>query len=201
MQHVFRSFLKTGLEQKEFCIYAFPEKAKPHLSSILKNYVKEGQLHILGIKGEKIGEIRNEIEKMYYTRGEQTLRLLIDFGDFVNQDNINQVINFEKRMRLKNITEASAFNLESQDNETAGALIKLHDKVVICTQKETTLYFSSSGNFTSPSIEMMSLSQDTIEQFVKKNIETIILSMLQKEPMRGYDVIKDIFRRFDVLLS
>lgn len=39
------------------------------------------------------------------------------------------------------------------------------------------------------------------EKVVRENLEEIVLSMLQEQPMCGYDVIKAIFQRHDVVVS
>ncbi len=39
------------------------------------------------------------------------------------------------------------------------------------------------------------------EEIVKKHIEITILSMLSDRPLSGYDIIKEIFARYDVLIS
>lgn len=44
-------------------------------------------------------------------------------------------------------------------------------------------------------------SDITNEDIVKNHLEIIILSMLVKKPMCGYDVIKEIFSRYNVLIS
>jgi len=44
-------------------------------------------------------------------------------------------------------------------------------------------------------------SDITNEDIVKNHLEIIILSMLVKKPMCGYDLIKEIFSRYNVLIS
>lgn len=39
------------------------------------------------------------------------------------------------------------------------------------------------------------------EKFAGRNLEAIVLSMLSEQPMCGYDVIKAIFQRHDVVVS
>lgn len=39
------------------------------------------------------------------------------------------------------------------------------------------------------------------EKFVKQNLEKIVLSLLEQQPLSGYDIIKVIFQRFDVPVS
>ncbi len=41
----------------------------------------------------------------------------------------------------------------------------------------------------------------SIENIVKSNIEVVVLSMLSEKSMSGYDIIKEIFSKYDVFLS
>ncbi|MDI6903819.1 MAG: PadR family transcriptional regulator [Methanocellales archaeon] len=83
------------------------------------------------------------------------------------------------------------------------ALIGLHERMVISTPNEFTVLlpnFSLANKFDgNPSID--AISQEVMEQSVRNNLETIILSILQREPMCGYDVIKTISQKFHVFLS
>lgn len=40
-----------------------------------------------------------------------------------------------------------------------------------------------------------------LEKCIKSNLEIIVLSMLMERPMCGYDLIKDIFEKYNVFLS
>ena len=39
------------------------------------------------------------------------------------------------------------------------------------------------------------------EKFVKQNLERIVLSLLEQQPLCGYDIIKIIFQRFNIPVS
>ena len=39
------------------------------------------------------------------------------------------------------------------------------------------------------------------EKFVKRNLERIVLSLLEHQPLCGYDIIKTIFQRFSIPVS
>ena len=48
---------------------------------------------------------------------------------------------------------------------------------------------------------MIQQAQKDKEKFVSENLKDIVLSMLQEQPMCGYDLIKAIFQRHDVVVS
>lgn len=43
--------------------------------------------------------------------------------------------------------------------------------------------------------------ESDIESVVKKNLEIIVLSMLKTHPMCGQDIVKEIFRQYQVFIS
>lgn len=48
-----------------------------------------------------------------------------------------------------------------------------------------------------PNLNLKTLSEDII----KSHLEIVVLSMLSEKPMSGYDIIKEIFTKYNVLLS
>ena len=81
-------------------------------------------------------------------------------------------------------------------------LMKLHDSVVISARNEYTmsmLNFHGGEVPESPSVE--TLPRDALERFVKRHLETLVLSMLRENRMCGYDVIRTIYQRYHTFLS
>lgn len=51
-------------------------------------------------------------------------------------------------------------------------------------------------------VENLNLNLKTLtEDIVKRHFEIIVLSMLSDRPMSGYDIIREIFTKYNVLLS
>ena len=229
LQRSFRSFISNGLENDELCFYAFDSKKRLSLD-IFKKHAENGKLHIFPMDGGAIDDLNVKLSEMYdyVESGEHdALRLLIDFGDLVSQSNVENIIDCEERILRKSkefyrrrwtrakyihkerteelfpLVAISAFDVTSLDREMMDALIGLHEKMVISTPNESTVVlpnFSLSNQFDgNPSID--AISQEAMKQSVKKNLENIALSVLQKEPMCGYDVIKTISHQYHVFLS
>lgn len=72
-------------------------------------------------------------------------------------------------------------------------LVASHDKLVLTTS-DTTILAAESLNRTGPVAE-------SLQRFVKDELETIVLALVLREPMCGADIIKEIHIKFDVLLS
>lgn len=48
---------------------------------------------------------------------------------------------------------------------------------------------------------MQQSERESKEKFIGENLEEIVLSMLREQPMCGYDLIKAIFQRYDMVVS
>lgn len=72
-------------------------------------------------------------------------------------------------------------------------LVLGHEKLVFSSQDTTIL---SSGT-----LDKTGLSENSVEKFVKDNLEMIVLSLLFKDSMCGMDIMKTIHKNFNVLIS
>lgn len=72
-------------------------------------------------------------------------------------------------------------------------LVASHDKLVLTTSDTTML--------AAESLDRAGLTAESVQRFVKDELETIILALVLREPMCGTDIIKTIHSKFNVLLS
>ncbi|MBI3412511.1 MAG: PadR family transcriptional regulator [Candidatus Aenigmarchaeota archaeon] len=159
------------------------------------------------------------------------LRILIDFGKIINSSNSTDIIDCEREIlrktkqssrmmkkswsklgfkRYKNafkekfpIIALTAYNITSIDNESIETLIGLHDKIVVSEQNK---FIALLPNFTgnreiSVKNSLDIISKEAVEEFVKKNLESIILAMLYGKAMCGYDMIKIISMRYHTFVT
>lgn len=238
----FLSFLETGLNNKELCLYVYDRKNNrlDLTNGEFRRYINSGILNLLGLDEERAKMIRleegepkclaidyleNKLVEMYkniqYGKYD-TLRILIDFGSLVSHSNISNVISSEKNIarqtikpfhglwneryykrmqKMPHMIAVSAFSIESLDCEMVRSLLRLHKKAIISTERESVALLPSYTNqdFNMPSIDM--ISKEAMEDIVKKNLDAIVLSIVQQEPMCGYDIIKTISSQFHVFLS
>jgi len=159
------------------------------------------------------------------------LRVLIDFGKISDNPNSEDILDCEKEILRKSkessrllrkswsklgfkhykkvlgenfpIIALTAYNTSSIDNDTMKSLIKLHERIVISTQNQFTTLLPNFITKQELSLEnsLDTVSEKVVEEFVKKNLENIILSVLNQEAMCGYDMIKTIARRYHVFLN
>jgi len=71
-------------------------------------------------------------------------------------------------------------------------LVTAHDKLILMTSDISILSSSSFDKL---------MKDESIERFVKKDLEMIIFALLISKPMCGTDIIKTVHKNFNVLLS
>ena len=72
-------------------------------------------------------------------------------------------------------------------------LVTSHDKLVLTTSDTTML--------AAESLDRAGLPAESVQRFVKDELESIVLALVLREPMCGTDIIKTIHSKFNVLLS
>ncbi len=204
----YQSFLENGLKNNEVCLYAFENKEhKWHPESIFAKEIENKHLHIFPIND--LQSLDKEISKMCtIAKSDSTpLRLLIDFSNLANSENIDAVVSSREKIIGKSketpITIISAFNADSLNYEAVEKVMKMYEKVIflnqtgeLCVALPTFATIKPSGK-----TSFETVSQETTENFVKNNLEIITLHLLSKKPMCGYDVIKTISQQFRCFLS
>jgi len=140
------------------------------------------------IKPEDIRNLENEKNSK--------LRIIIDAGSIPNQRDTE----VKKRERYINklskrhsINCLCTYDITKLNPKILKQLAMHHNQLRLTTTDLTIL----SGDL----LDKSKLSNDSIEKMVKDNLEAIILSLLQRKPMCGTDIIKIIHLEFNVLLS
>ena len=72
-------------------------------------------------------------------------------------------------------------------------LVASHEKLVLTTSDTTML--------AAESLDRAGLPAESVQRFVKDELESIVLALTLREPMCGTDIIKTIHSKFNVLLS
>ncbi|MDI6917881.1 MAG: hypothetical protein QMC80_08820, partial [Thermoplasmatales archaeon] len=131
----YRSFLENGLKNNEVCLYAFEDvDHKWHPENIFAKQTENKQLHIFPINDFQ--SLDKKIRKMCsLAKSNSTpLRLLMDFCNLANPENIDAVVSSGKKILRASkevpITTITAFNTNSLNYETIGKVMKIHEKVI-----------------------------------------------------------------------
>jgi DNA-binding PadR family transcriptional regulator len=176
-----RAFLASILNDEEAVYVTNDDPASP-----IREFNSIVELKI--IKPEEIRDLERE-EKC-------KLRIIIDAGSIPNQ---NDAEVDERESYINELSKKHSINcLCTYDvSKISPSIIKKmtdhHNQLQLTTTDLTVL----SGGL----IDRSKLSADSIEKMVKKNLETIILTLAQRKPMCGTDIMKTIHLEFNVLLS
>lgn len=85
------------------------------------------------------------------------------------------------------------YDMSKLTPELVKQLAAAHDKLML-TRSDATIVAAES-------LDRAGISAESVQRFVKDELETIVLALLVREPMCGTDIIKTIHTKFGVLLS
>jgi DNA-binding PadR family transcriptional regulator len=87
------------------------------------------------------------------------------------------------------------------NEETLRDLMNSHENLILSRKTETTFLpigFPLKGR--EPEVVKI-VSRETLEEIVKANLKTVVLSILRGRPMCGYHIIKSIHQQYHTLIS
>lgn len=222
---IFLSFIENGLSNRDSCFYAFDvENNKLDFDKFGNNKAFFTFPFKRLYSGNIMNQFENKFEKVCYSTESKghVLRIIVDWGRIGNygkkdkvMDCISSILEKQgpkpwrgpwkkhKPSKQKLHIVINAFNAGHLDNETIKSLVALHKKVIITTKSHSFASLpsvSQISHFNSNLLDFDSIQEEVMEQVIKKNLEMIVLNILQKRGMCGYDVIKTIARRFHVVL-
>ena len=85
------------------------------------------------------------------------------------------------------------YDMSKLNPELVKQLVALHDKLILTTSDLVLLAGESP--------DQTSISEDAVQQLVKNELESIVLTLLLRKPLCGVDIIKAVYDHFNVLLS
>lgn len=107
--------------------------------------------------------------------------------------------NVKSSIPLRMIT---AFDVDSLTDDMVGRLLGLHKNVMISTSNEHRMLLLNYRPPELPSLPPVeTVSRKALEKFVKKHLDVITLSLLLRNPMCGYDLIRTIYHKHHTFLS
>ena len=177
-----KAFL-TSVGSDEKTVYVTVDNPK----SVIQKFDSVGnELKI--IKPEEIRNLKN--------KKNSKLRIIIDAGSIPSQKNseVEERENYINELSKKHsITCLCTYDVSKLNPDMIKQLTIHHNHLQLTTTDLTVL----SGDL----FDKTKLSDSSIEKMVKDNLETIILTLIQKKPMCGTDIIRTLHLEFNVLLS
>jgi CheY-like chemotaxis protein len=196
---LFKFAIEEGIKKGGRNLFAYSH------STLQKYFLKEIQkkdLFTYRIKRNEVFSLLQILEKctesLQQLTATDSLQILLDFSE---TDEFNDILAIKKS--LLSIKESGipvsgiiAVNMEKIDHSLIQSLAEGIPKIIVSTGKETTLSFAHQ---TFPEGSVSIVPQSTIDDVVKKLLEPVVLSLLDK-PISGYDIVHEIHNRYNVLI-
>jgi CheY-like chemotaxis protein/DNA-binding PadR family transcriptional regulator len=196
---IFKFALEEGIKKggRNFFAYSRSTVQKYFLKEIQKkelftHRIKRGEIHTLLQILEKCTESMHDI------KGPESLQLLIDFSETEEFDDIiaAKKLILSKKEKEVPVSGIIAINIGMIDHTRMRLFAEGISKIIVSTGKETTLLFAHQ---TFPAESVSIVPQAVIDDVVKKSLELVVLSLLDK-PISGNDIIHEIHNRYNVLI-
>jgi len=198
-ESIFKFALEEGLKNEGYNLFAYSR------STVQKHFLKEIQnekIYVHRIKNNDVTSLMPGLEKCtgLPRNGETDLpvHIFLDFSDTGAYDDLITVKDFilEKKNAGFRISGLIAHNLGKIDHMLIQSLAEGIPRIIVSTGKDTMLSFAHTP-FPAESVSIV--PQETIDDVVKKSLEPVVLSLLDK-PISGYDIVHEIHNRYRVLI-
>jgi two-component system, response regulator PdtaR len=196
---IFKFALEEGIKKGGRNLFAYSE------STLRKYFLKEIQkkdLYTHRIKRNEVYSLRPMLEKctesLLNAGTPDSLHIILDFSETEEFDEILAIRNLLLSKKEKNIPVSGiiALNIGKIDHTLIKTLSEGISRIIVSTGKETTLLFSHE---TFPADAVSVVPQSTIDNVVRKSLEPVVLSLLDK-PVSGYDIVHEIHNRYNVFI-
>jgi CheY-like chemotaxis protein/DNA-binding PadR family transcriptional regulator len=196
---IFKFALEEGLKKGGRNLFAYSQ------STLQKYFPKEilkKELFTHRIKSNEVFALLPVLEKCTESlqNGNEatSLQILLDFSETEDFDDILAIRKFllSKKENAIPVSGIFALNIGKIDHTLIKSLAEGIPKIIVSTGKETTLSFA---HHTFPAESISIVPQSTIDDVVKKSLEPVVLSLLDK-PISGYDIVHEIHSRYKVLI-
>jgi len=196
---IFKFALEEGIKKGGRNLFAYFQST---LQKYFPKEIQKRELYTRRIKRNEVFTLVPVLEKctesLLYAGSTDSLQILLDFSETEEFDDILAIRNLLIAKKANNtpISGIIAVNIGKIDHTLIKILAEGIAKIIVSTGKETTLSFA---HHTFPSGSMSVVPQSTIDDVVKKSLEPVVLSLLDK-PISGYDVVHEIHNRYQVLI-
>jgi DNA-binding PadR family transcriptional regulator len=196
---IFKFSLEEGIKKGGRNLFAYFQSTLPKYfpKEILKK-----NLYTRRIKQNEVFALLPILEKCTESIQDagtpDTLQILLDFSETEEFGDILSIKNLllSKKETGIPVSGIIALNIGKIDHTLIKTLSDGISKIIVSTGKETTLSFA---HHTFPAESVSVVPQSTIDDVVKKLLEPVVLSLLDK-PISGYDIVHEIHNRYKVFI-
>lgn len=194
----------TGFNDNEHVLHLYSSNVDKYAiqTPFLLSTQKDKDEGAFYITGEEHNSILDELERLNIDISvihpknmrkfdiNKKMRIIFDAGSIGADDNLQS----EKYLsKINNGSILCTYDISKLNPEIIKRLAKCHDRLIITTDDVTVLSAESIGK--------SNIGNESIERFVKNYLDMIVLALILEKPMCGIDVIKEIHRNFNVMLS
>ena len=198
-ESVFKFAIENSLKNNKRILFAYSRSATQ------KHFPKEIQQGLLvthRIKKNDVFTLPQVVEKYCEpsVKGDRTLfRFLFDFSETDEYENIQAIkdLVLSKQEQGVPVSGIIAVHISKIDQNLMKSLSLGIPKIIVSTGKGTSLSFA---HHSFPAESLSVVPHETVDEIVKKSLEPVVLSFLEK-PISGYDIIQEIYNRYSVLVS
>jgi CheY-like chemotaxis protein/DNA-binding PadR family transcriptional regulator len=197
---IFKFALEEGIKKGGRNLFAYSQST---LQKYFPKEISKKELYMYRVKKNEVFALLPVLEKCTASLQEagtsDSLQILLDFSDPEEFDDILAIRNLLLSKRENTTHPVSgiiALNIGKIDHNLIKSLAEGISKIIVSTGKETTLSFAH-HSFPAESVSVV--PQSTIDDVVKKSLEPVVLSLLNK-PISGYDIVHEIHSRYKVLI-
>jgi CheY-like chemotaxis protein/DNA-binding PadR family transcriptional regulator len=196
---IFKFALEEGIKKGGRNLFAYFQSTLP------KYFPKEIQRRELYTHRMKRNEVYTLLpvldrctESLLDAGTPDSLQILLDFSE---TEEFEDILAIRKLLLVKKengipVCGILAMNIGKIDHTRIQSLAEGIPKIIVSTGKETTLSFA---HHTFPAGSVSVVPQSTIDDVVKKSLEPVVLSLLDR-PISGYDIVHEIHNRYKVLI-
>jgi CheY-like chemotaxis protein/DNA-binding PadR family transcriptional regulator len=196
---IFKFALEEGIKKGGRNLFAYFQSTLP---KYFPKEIQKQDLYTHRIKRNEVFFLLPVLEKctesLINAGTTNSLQILLDFSETEEFDDILAIrkLLLLKRGERAPISGIIAMNIGKIDHSLIKSLAEGIPKIIVSTGKETTLSFA---HHTFPAESVSVVPQSTIDDVVKKSLEPVVLSLLDK-PISGYDIVHEIHNRYKVLI-
>jgi len=198
-ESIYKTFIEYGLANDHHIFFGYSQ------SRIPKHFYKEIQKGVIVPHRLKPGEldlvipaIAKHRDGLQETGVPKTWQVLMDFSDTRDFEQICTIKESVLGMMTGTIPVSGiiALNVEQLSHEQIERVSSGITKVIVSTGNETSV---SIANNSYPLESLSVVPQAMVEEIVRKSLEPLVLSILNR-PMSGYDIVHEIHSRHNVLI-
>jgi len=195
-ERVFSSFIEHNLESRGDLIFAYSQ-SRAHRNFLPE--IQNGKIHICRIKAGEVGPVKSTLLRIFTSTSRTDpvpQKVLIDFSEQYRQGEIREVVDRVIAVQQAGVPVSGiiALSARSGDESLFRDLSQRIPSVVAATGGGTLI---SCADQSFPLESLSFLPQAVVDETVKKVLEPVVLSLLQK-PISGQDILLEIRDRYNI---